>query len=153
MFNPLKTQLNPICHLLALLGAHHILHISRIRVKPRPRYPLPLHFVLALPRQCMEVSPFIVSLNTAALSHRKPAYAGTSCDSCSAQGHDKRDIPQHLTSGHTCYLLLSFLSSSYADHSVSLSHIVMPVNSVIKWRTRVFVITLLLVLEFHIFAQ
>jgi hypothetical protein len=31
---PLKTQLNPICHLLALLGAHHILHISRIRVKP-----------------------------------------------------------------------------------------------------------------------
>ena len=25
--------LNPICHLLALLGAHHILHISRIRVK------------------------------------------------------------------------------------------------------------------------
>jgi len=33
IFNPLNTQLNPICHLLALLGAHHILHISRIRVK------------------------------------------------------------------------------------------------------------------------
>jgi transposase len=31
--NPLKTMLNPICHLLALLGAHHILHVSRIRVK------------------------------------------------------------------------------------------------------------------------
>jgi len=31
--NTLKTQLNPICHLLALLGAHHILHVSRIRVK------------------------------------------------------------------------------------------------------------------------
>jgi len=31
--NPLNTKLNPICHLLALLGAHHILHISRIRVK------------------------------------------------------------------------------------------------------------------------
>ena len=31
-FNPLMTQLNPICHLLALLGAHPILHISRIRV-------------------------------------------------------------------------------------------------------------------------
>jgi hypothetical protein len=30
--NPLKTQLNPICHLLALLWAHHILHVSRIRV-------------------------------------------------------------------------------------------------------------------------
>jgi hypothetical protein len=25
-------NLNPICHLLALLGAHHILHVSRIRV-------------------------------------------------------------------------------------------------------------------------
>ena len=32
-FNRLKTKLNPICHLLALLGAHHILHVSRIRVK------------------------------------------------------------------------------------------------------------------------
>ena len=31
--NPLKAELNPICHLLVLLGAHHILHISRIRVK------------------------------------------------------------------------------------------------------------------------
>ena len=31
--NPLNTELNPICHLLALLGARHILHISRIRVK------------------------------------------------------------------------------------------------------------------------
>jgi len=29
--NPLNAKLNPICHLLALL-AHHILHISRIRV-------------------------------------------------------------------------------------------------------------------------
>jgi hypothetical protein len=32
-FNPLKAKLNPICHLLALLGAHPVLHISRIRVK------------------------------------------------------------------------------------------------------------------------
>ena len=30
--NPLNVQLNPICHLLALLGAHPILHVSRIRV-------------------------------------------------------------------------------------------------------------------------
>jgi hypothetical protein len=28
-------ELNPICHLLALLGAHHILHVSWIRVKER----------------------------------------------------------------------------------------------------------------------
>jgi len=32
-FIPLKAELNPICHLLALLGAHLIFHISRIRVK------------------------------------------------------------------------------------------------------------------------
>ena len=31
-FNPLNAQLNPICHLLTLLGAHHILDVSRIRV-------------------------------------------------------------------------------------------------------------------------
>ena len=30
--NPLNAELNPTCHLLALLGAHHILHVSRIRV-------------------------------------------------------------------------------------------------------------------------
>jgi len=32
-FNPLKAELNPICHLLVLLGAHHILHVSRIRLE------------------------------------------------------------------------------------------------------------------------
>ena len=31
--NPLNAELNPICHLLALLGVHHIFHVSRIRVK------------------------------------------------------------------------------------------------------------------------
>jgi hypothetical protein len=33
--NTLNAKLNPICHLLALLGAHHILHVSRIRVKEK----------------------------------------------------------------------------------------------------------------------
>jgi len=33
LVNPLDADLNPICHLLALLEAHHILHVSRIRVK------------------------------------------------------------------------------------------------------------------------
>ena len=32
-FKGLNAELNPICHLLALLGTHHILHVSRIRVK------------------------------------------------------------------------------------------------------------------------
>ena len=31
-FNPLNAELNPICHLLALVGAHHIVHVSRVRV-------------------------------------------------------------------------------------------------------------------------
>ena len=30
--NPIKAKLNPICQLLALLGAHHIFHVSRVRV-------------------------------------------------------------------------------------------------------------------------
>ena len=33
IINPLKPKLNPICYLLALLGAHHFLHVIRIRVK------------------------------------------------------------------------------------------------------------------------
>ena len=33
MLNPLNAELNPICYLLALLGAHHFLQFSRIRVK------------------------------------------------------------------------------------------------------------------------
>ena len=32
-FNPLNAELNPIRHLLALVGARHIVHVSRIRVK------------------------------------------------------------------------------------------------------------------------
>jgi len=35
-FKPLNAELNPICHLLALLGTHLILHVSRIRVNPYP---------------------------------------------------------------------------------------------------------------------
>ena len=31
--NPLNAELNPICYLLALLGAHHFFHVSRIRVE------------------------------------------------------------------------------------------------------------------------
>ena len=31
--NPLNAELNPISYLLALLGAHHFLHVSRKRVK------------------------------------------------------------------------------------------------------------------------
>ena len=33
LINTLNAELNPICHLLRLLGAHPIFHISSIRVK------------------------------------------------------------------------------------------------------------------------
>jgi hypothetical protein len=36
VINPSNAKLNPICHLLALLGVHHILHVSRIKVKLYP---------------------------------------------------------------------------------------------------------------------
>jgi len=41
LINPLNTKLNPICHLLALLGAHPILHVGRIRVNL-------VHFVMLM---------------------------------------------------------------------------------------------------------
>ena len=37
-FNPLNAELNPTCPLLALVGAHHILHVSRVRVNSIMRY-------------------------------------------------------------------------------------------------------------------
>ena len=50
--NPLNAELNPICHLLALLGAHPILHVSRIRVNIilpsmswSPQWPLSLRLL------------------------------------------------------------------------------------------------------------
>ena len=42
-FNPLNAELNPICHLLALLGAHPILHVSGIRVKQFVLWYIVLH--------------------------------------------------------------------------------------------------------------
>ena len=33
VLNPLNAELKPICHLMALLAAHLIFYVSRIRVK------------------------------------------------------------------------------------------------------------------------
>jgi hypothetical protein len=46
--NPLNAKLNLICHLLALLGAHPVLHISRIRVKETVELYLFSHPLLGL---------------------------------------------------------------------------------------------------------
>ena len=37
-FNPLNAELNPICHLLALLGGATIVVVSRLRVKLKYAY-------------------------------------------------------------------------------------------------------------------
>ena len=37
--NPLNAELIPICYLLALLGAHHILQVSRIKVNISKKKP------------------------------------------------------------------------------------------------------------------
>jgi hypothetical protein len=47
VFNTLHAKLNPICHLLALLGARHILHVSRIRVKKLQILPLTSQYMLS----------------------------------------------------------------------------------------------------------
>jgi len=50
-FNSLNAQLNSICHLLVLLGAHHILHVGRIRVK----IPCFMHLILLETKTCLYV--------------------------------------------------------------------------------------------------
>jgi hypothetical protein len=59
MFNPLNAELNPICHLLAFVGAHHILHTGRIRVKIKKKKLLWHIEELIVPENaaCFELSP------------------------------------------------------------------------------------------------
>ena len=40
IITPLNAELNPICHLPALLGSHHILHVSRIGVETKTQWKL-----------------------------------------------------------------------------------------------------------------
>ena len=58
--NTLNAELNPICHLLALLGVHHLLHVNRIRVKwmGPPTYSLSVYgsgILIRGPWQCCVV--------------------------------------------------------------------------------------------------
>jgi hypothetical protein len=54
--NPLNAELNPIWHLLALLGAYHIFHISRMRVYVGK-------LVILSGQVSSEIKPFIVKKN------------------------------------------------------------------------------------------
>jgi len=60
VFNPLNSELNPICHLLALLGAHRILHFSRIMFNIT--FSLSTNYLLLIP---IELSQFYMELNKA----------------------------------------------------------------------------------------
>ena len=55
--NRLNPELNPICYLLALLGAHHFLHVSRIRVKGK-RFMRHLAKILRREYQCYRPSHY-----------------------------------------------------------------------------------------------
>ena len=83
--NPLNAELNPICHLLALLGAHHILHIRRIRVKGDASKPSASSISVNLHLQRYakhQLKPFylhlscMTSLAWAALSHHQRRLVG-----------------------------------------------------------------------------
>jgi len=47
----------------------------------------------------MQAAHFLISLSTAALPRREPAFSGTSLVSCRAQGDDKIDCPLLTTFG------------------------------------------------------
>ena len=62
--NPLNAELNPICHLLALLGVHHILHVSRIKVKLKfRRNKIPQHSSEFIINIGSSVNVFIQDMN------------------------------------------------------------------------------------------
>jgi len=63
--NPLNAELNPICHLLALLGAHHIFHVSGIRV----------NLITAMPQHVMRSR---IALCVVQYSQNREKYEGKS---------------------------------------------------------------------------
>jgi hypothetical protein len=64
--NPLNPELNLICHFLALLGPHHILHVGRIRAKRKEKYLIPAD--IPSPDRS---SRSLVAILTALCSHHK----------------------------------------------------------------------------------
>ena len=57
VFNSLNAELNTICHLLSLLGAHHIPHVSRVRVNVAGKSSIALQTVLPFAIECMVSLP------------------------------------------------------------------------------------------------
>jgi len=67
--NPFNAELHPICHLLALLGAHLNFHVSRIRVK--------YHFNIVLPSASR--SKNVSFLHTNLLQYLRRFYVEDDC--------------------------------------------------------------------------
>ena len=78
--NPLNAELNPICHLLALLGVH-FLHVSRIRVKSLNLRPLMSYIYIYI---YME-HPFLMFLDH---TQRRTTVGRTPLDEWSARRRD-----------------------------------------------------------------
>jgi len=53
----------------------------------------PENDVCALAAEQIQGDPINLSLNQAAVSYRKPASTGESCEGCRTKGRDKRHIP------------------------------------------------------------
>jgi len=63
ILNPLNAELNLICHLLALLGAHHIFHVSGLRVKSL-KFASPCIIMLQInqPTRCKNFSSLLLDV-------------------------------------------------------------------------------------------
>jgi hypothetical protein len=75
-FNPLNAELNPICYLLALLGAHHFFHVSRIRVNRRLDVPQSQRSLLTLYSEYDWLQSWIY-FNVVSIMYRFPKVLGS----------------------------------------------------------------------------
>ena len=78
-FNPLNAELNPICHLLALLGGATIVVVSRLRVKGLKRFDYSFFKILQshLSRKAVSCSGIFmcVQLDTHTYTHISPPHS------------------------------------------------------------------------------
>jgi hypothetical protein len=74
LFNFLNVELNPICYLLALLGDHHFLYVSRIRVKValKPTTQIP-HLEHNISSASREISRFLWGSEFYCIFHEQSA--------------------------------------------------------------------------------
>jgi hypothetical protein len=75
-FNPLNAELKPIRHLLTLAGAHHFVHVSRIRFNPLNAELKPIRHLLALAgaHHFVDVSRIRVNVGSCSATKDCPFY-------------------------------------------------------------------------------